>query len=218
MADQLTEEQIAEFKEAFSLFDKDGDGTITTKELGTVMRSLGQNPTEAELQDMINEVDADGNGTIDFPEFLTMMARKMKDTDSEEEIREAFRVFDKDGNGYISAAELRHVMTNLGEKLTDEEVDEMIREADIDGDGQVNYEAEVRGEGRCAPPRSPENTPAIKQSCQPAAPEDRQLCSLAGRPLPLPMVTWLAPSHLCCLCACLPPRPPACPHAPQRRA
>ena len=81
-----------------------------------------------------------GNGTIDFPEFLTMMARKMKDTDSEEEIREAFRVFDKDGNGYISAAELRHVMTNLGEKLTDEEVDEMIREADIDGDGQVNYE------------------------------------------------------------------------------
>ncbi|MGH0174411.1 UNVERIFIED_CONTAM: hypothetical protein FKN15_010095, partial [Acipenser sinensis] len=131
---------LSEFKEAFSLFDKDGDGTITTKELGTVMRSLGQNPTEAELQDMINEVDADGNGTIDFPEFLTMMARKMKDTDSEEEIREAFRVFDKDGNGYISAAELRHVMTNLGEKLTDEEVDEMIREADIDGDGQVNYE------------------------------------------------------------------------------
>lgn len=88
MADQLTEEQIAEFKEAFSLFDKDGDGTITTKELGTVMRSLGQNPTEAELADMINEVDADGNGTIDFPEFLTMMARKMKDTDSEVRARQ----------------------------------------------------------------------------------------------------------------------------------
>ena len=63
-ADQLTEEQIAEFKEAFSLFDKDGDGTITTKELGTVMRSLGQNPTEAELQDMINEVDADGKHNL----------------------------------------------------------------------------------------------------------------------------------------------------------
>merc|ERR1711896_84486 len=120
--------------EAFSLFDKDGDGTITTKELGTVMRSLGQNPTEAELQDMINEVDADGNGTIDFPEFLSLMARKMRDTDTEEELIEAFKVFDRDGNGLISAAESRHVMTNLGEKLTDEEVDEMIKEADVDGD------------------------------------------------------------------------------------
>jgi calmodulin len=124
-AEQLTEEQIAEFREAFALFDKDGDGSITTKELGVglrglivfiyvlVMRSLGQNPTEAELQDMINEVDADGNGTIDFPEFLTMMARKMKDTESEDEIREAFKVFDKDGNGFISAEELRHVFILL---------------------------------------------------------------------------------------------------------
>jgi calmodulin len=79
------------------------------------MRSLGQNPTEAELQDMINEVDANGDGVIDFPEFLTMMIRKMRNTDSEEEIKEAFRVFDKDGNGYISAAELRHAMMNMGE-------------------------------------------------------------------------------------------------------
>ena len=92
----------------------DGDGQITAKELGTVMRSMRQNPTEAELQDMINEVDADGSGTIDFPEFLTMMARKMPDTDSEEEIKEAFKVFDRDGDGYISAAELRHVMAHLG--------------------------------------------------------------------------------------------------------
>lgn len=102
------------------------------------MRSLGQNPSESELQDMINEVDADNNGTIDFPEFLTMMARKMKDTDSEEEIREAFKVFDRDNNGFISAAELRHVMTSIGEKLTDDEVDEMIREADQDGDGRID--------------------------------------------------------------------------------
>ena len=76
-ADQLTEEQIAEFKEAFSLFDKDGDGTITTKELGTVMRSLGQNPTEAELQDMINTFDDDGTGLIEFTEFLCLMATKV---------------------------------------------------------------------------------------------------------------------------------------------
>nr|XP_002160750.3 calmodulin-A isoform X1 [Hydra vulgaris] len=136
----LSEEQIAEFKDAFALFDKDNDGAISSKELGAVMKSLGQNPTEAELQDMVNEVDTDGNGTIDFSEFLTAMARKVKETDSEEEVKEAFRIFDKDGDGYISAAELRVVMTNLGERMTDEEVDEMIREADIDGDGQINYE------------------------------------------------------------------------------
>jgi calmodulin len=144
MANPLTEEQIAEFREAFSLFDRDGDGSITTKELATVIRSLGQNPTEAEIQDMINEVDTDGNGTIDFREFLDLMAHKIKDLDSDEELREAFKVFDKDQNGYISAAELRHVMINLGEKLTEEEVELMIKEADTDGDGQVNYEEFVR--------------------------------------------------------------------------
>ena len=80
------------------------------------MRSIGQSPTEAELQDMINENDGDGSGNIDFPEFLTMMARKTKESGSEEEIREAFRVFDKDGNGFILAAELRHIMINLAER------------------------------------------------------------------------------------------------------
>jgi len=140
MADYLSEEQISDFKNAFSSFDPSGNGTITTKELGSVLRALSQNPTDAELQDMINDVDADGSGTIEFPEFLQMMSRKIRDTESEEEIRESFRVFDKDGNGFISSTELRHVMNNLGEALTDEEVEEMIRAADIDGDGQVNYE------------------------------------------------------------------------------
>jgi calmodulin len=77
-------------------------------------------------------------------EFLSLMARKMKSSDSEEDIREAFKVFDKDGNGFIDASELKHVMTNLGEKLTEEEVNEMIKEADTDGDGQINYEEFVK--------------------------------------------------------------------------
>ena len=142
MADQFTKEQIDEFKDGFIIFDKDNNGSITSKELGVVMRSVGENPTEEELQEMIDEVDANGNGTIEFPEFLTMM--KAKDTDREKEIQEAFRFFDKDGNGFISAAELGQVVASLGEKITEEEVDKMIQEADTDGDGQVNYEEFVR--------------------------------------------------------------------------
>ena len=107
MADQLTEEQIAEFKEAFSLFDKDGDGTITTKELGTVMRSLGQNPTEAELQDLVSQAEADQGATITLTQFLGIMARRLEDSQADEDLREAFKVFDKDGDGRISAEEFK---------------------------------------------------------------------------------------------------------------
>ncbi|KAJ1898142.1 hypothetical protein LPJ66_001750, partial [Kickxella alabastrina] len=89
-------------------------------------------------------VDKDGNGTIEFAEFLTLMARQYNTGDDEEELKEAFRVFDKDGDSFISASELRHVMTSLGEKLTTEEVNEMINEADVDGDGQINYEEFVK--------------------------------------------------------------------------
>jgi calmodulin len=94
----------------------DGNGEITVSELDTVMRSLGQFPTEAELRAMIEEVDADGNGVIDFQEFSAMMARKMRENDSEEEIKEAFKTFDRDGNGYISAGELKFVMATHGRR------------------------------------------------------------------------------------------------------
>ena len=123
----LTEDKINEFKEAFKIFDKDKVGYIITKELGDIMKILGQIPSEVELQDMINEVDIDGNGTIDFKEFLGLMARKMRDNDSEEELIEAFKIFDRDGNGLISNVELQHVMTSLGENVTMDEVDEMIK-------------------------------------------------------------------------------------------
>ena len=120
MVENLTDEKIMEFKAAFELFDKDRNGKITSKELGTVMRGLGQNPTEEELKQMIREVDLDGNGTIDFKEFLCLMVKKMKDTDTEEELLEAFKVFDRDGNGFITSHELRNIMNSLGEGLSPE--------------------------------------------------------------------------------------------------
>jgi len=179
MADQLIEEQIAEFKETFALFDEDKDGLLALVDLGKMLNALGQNPTELDLQNMMEDVDMEGEendavvehhpvkktfpwsratsavgkqyvashrpmGKIDFPSFLSLMAKKMKDGDTEEELIEAFKVFDRDEDGFISAHELRLSMMNLGEKLTDAEVDEMIREADMDGDGQINYDEFVK--------------------------------------------------------------------------
>ncbi|KAL4237816.1 hypothetical protein ACF0H5_002528 [Mactra antiquata] len=135
----LTEEQIAEFREAFSLFDKDGDGTMTTKELGTVMRSFGLDPSQRELQEMVAEVDVDGNGEIDFDEFLMMMAKKLNDVDHEAEMKEAFEIFDRENNGFITHADLKFVMCQLGEKLTDEEVSEMLKEADVSERGKITW-------------------------------------------------------------------------------
>jgi calmodulin len=109
----------------------DGDGTISTKDLGTVMCSFEQNLTEAEVQDMINEHRAGGNGKIGFPEFLNMMSHSEGEAAEEESLKEAFNMFDKDGDGYINAAELRHVLTNLlSEEYSDEQIDEMIQAND----------------------------------------------------------------------------------------
>lgn len=114
-------------------------GTIDAEELGTVLRSLGNQPTDEEVEDMIKEADKDGNGTIDFAEFIEMMPTQERDDNAEDEMLEAFRVFDTDGNGSITADELRQIFVNLGEKLTEDEIADMIEEADTDGDGEINY-------------------------------------------------------------------------------
>ncbi|KAI8612208.1 calmodulin [Chytriomyces sp. MP71] len=144
MTSQLSEQQISEFQEAFQLFDQDGDGQISTTEIGTVIRSLGQNISQKELQELIKEVDASKKGSVDFGEFLTMMARKLKDGDNAGDIKEAFRMFDPDGKGYIVAKDLRHVLTNMGEKLKPEEVDEMIRDAGADANGNIQFDDFMR--------------------------------------------------------------------------
>ncbi|XP_052767257.1 neo-calmodulin-like [Mya arenaria] len=139
MSDIFTEEQLEEYKETFSLFDKEGDGTIATNELGTVLRALGQHPTEADLSDLISTLEVEGHATVEFPAFLNILAKIIKDTDPETELTEAFKLFDKENTGNISNADLRRIMTTYGEVLNDEEVEEMIKEADTDGDGIVDY-------------------------------------------------------------------------------
>ncbi|KAI8141172.1 hypothetical protein BJV82DRAFT_179078 [Fennellomyces sp. T-0311] len=104
------------------------------------MKSLNMEAGELQLKDMIREVDADGSGSIDFKEFLSMLTRQKNSVDRNQELAETFKVFDVDGNGVISANELRDVMNSIGEKITQAELEQMIQEADINGDGNINYE------------------------------------------------------------------------------
>ncbi|XP_037367380.1 calmodulin-like protein 5 [Talpa occidentalis] len=144
MADQLPSEQVAEFKEAFTRFDTDGDGKINVQELGAVMQALGKNVSEEELKEIIARVDTDGDGAISFQEFLAEMAKRMKAGGSEMELREIFKVFDQNGDGHISVDELKQAMVKIGQPMSQEDLDMMIQQADVDKDGQVNYEEFVK--------------------------------------------------------------------------
>ena len=140
----ISEEQRKELQDVFDQFDKDKDGKISGLELGNAMVSMGQNPTEEEINEMMREVDLNQDGKIDFDEFMILMTRRSPDTQTEEEVINAFRVFDKEGNGLIASSELKHIMMTIGDKMTEEEADEMVNEADIDEDGMINYEEFVR--------------------------------------------------------------------------
>ncbi|KAI8589219.1 centrin-1 [Geranomyces variabilis] len=140
----LTSDQKQEIREAFDLFDTDGSGTIDTKELKVAMRALGFEPKKEELKKMVAEVDRTGSGVIDFNDFLELMTSKMSEKDTREEIVKAFRLFDDDDTGKISFKNLKRVAKELGENLTDEELQEMIDEADRDGDGEISQEEFLR--------------------------------------------------------------------------
>ncbi|KAL2299697.1 hypothetical protein Nmel_012542, partial [Mimus melanotis] len=140
-----------EFKAAFDIFVLGAeDGCISTKELGKVMRMLGQNPTPEELQEMIDEVDEDGSGTVDFDEFLVMMVRCMKDDSkgkTEEELSDLFRMFDKallswhrNADGYIDLEELKIMLQATGETITEDDIEELMKDGDKNNDGRIDYD------------------------------------------------------------------------------
>lgn len=106
-----------------------------------MLRALGQSPTEAEVQDIIAEVDVDGTGKLDFPEFLAMVAGRLRDTDIVTEVEAAFDAFDKDGDGQVNAEDLHTRAAELGDKISMEDVREMVREADLDGDGKISKDS-----------------------------------------------------------------------------
>lgn len=140
----LTIQQIEEYKCAFKLFDKNGNGKISANELSAVLKCLNCDASDDEISDMINEVNGLETGEISLESFLRLMESKLENVDFEDELREAFRVFDNNNSGYISSARLKHVMECLGEDVTTKDAEDMIREADIDKDGIVNFEDFVK--------------------------------------------------------------------------
>jgi calmodulin len=136
----LNESQIADFRVAFNLFDKEAKGEIPTSLLGTVMKNLGHNLKPEQLEECIEAVDGDGSGFIDFDEFLALMAKKTKEAEDEQELREAFRVFDKNNRGVIDVSDLKIIFNALDPDMPEEEIDQIIQEVDEDGSGTVDFE------------------------------------------------------------------------------
>lgn len=126
--------QIQEFKEAFNMIDQTKDGLIDKEDLHEILGSLGKDPTEVYLNDMINAAP----GPINFTMFLTMFGEKLNGTDPEDVIRNAFACFDEDGTGFIHEDRLRELLTTMGDRFSDEDVDEIFREAPIKN-GNFDY-------------------------------------------------------------------------------
>ncbi|KAI1093006.1 hypothetical protein F5B19DRAFT_491775 [Rostrohypoxylon terebratum] len=124
------------YKEAFSLFDKRGNGRVSLESLGDLLRACGQNPTLAEIRDLERNV----GGDFDFETFSKILNRPggFRDPGEPDEYCRGFQVFDKDMTGFIGVGQLKYILTNLGEKMTDEEVDELLKAVDTSS-GQVNY-------------------------------------------------------------------------------
>jgi Ca2+-binding EF-hand superfamily protein len=136
----LTEDDIEEIKEAFDLFDADGSGSVQPRELKNAMTSLGFEAKNATLFHVISDLDKDGSGEIEFEEFLGMMSSQMSEHVSKEEIRSIFILFDSEKTNTINIKNLKKIARDLGETCEDEELLDMIRKADSDGDGQVTFE------------------------------------------------------------------------------
>ncbi|KAJ0051992.1 hypothetical protein Pint_03094 [Pistacia integerrima] len=130
-----------ELRRVFQMFDRNGDGKITKKELNDSLQNLGIFIPDGDLVQMIDKIDTNGDGFVDIDEFGALYQTIMNEKDEEEDMKEAFNVFDQNGDGYITVDELRSVLASLGLKQgrTLEDCKRMIKKVDVDGDGMVDY-------------------------------------------------------------------------------
>jgi calmodulin len=154
----ITEEKYDDYKDSFDYFDKDKSGDINIKELAALFRSMGQTVSDGELKLLIDDIDKSGDGEISFYEFMNLMVNKIERHESEsnhentkpndipddDEIIKAFEVFDVDKSGTLNKIELRYILTSIGDKFTDAEVDDIFRQADLDGSGEIDYKEFIK--------------------------------------------------------------------------
>lgn len=141
--DDLDKEQVRLLKNAFDAFDQEKKGCIDTTMVGTILSMLGHQLDDKMLKEIIDEVDADGSGELEFEEFVTLAARFLVEEDAEamqQELKEAFRLYDKEGNGYITTDVLREILRELDETVSKDDLDQMIEEIDSDGSGTVDFD------------------------------------------------------------------------------
>ena len=144
MFNDLYKNKAEEYKKIFELHSKGEDGNVNTQELANIFKAINIDASDEEIKEIIKKMDLEGKKQINYEEFLTIINQKEKDVDEEEEVLKAFKVFDKDGNGFININELKDIMLNIGNNWSENEINEMLGEADIDMDGYINYEEFVR--------------------------------------------------------------------------
>jgi calmodulin len=144
MLGKIPKDKEQEIKSIFEKYDSNEDGFVNTSELANIIKSINTDISEEELLELLQEVELEVNGEINFEKFVSIVNRREYDVDTEEELLNAFKIFDKEGNGLINLDELKHIMLKVGKNLSESEIDEMLKDADIDMDGFINYEEFIR--------------------------------------------------------------------------
>ncbi|CAF1110565.1 unnamed protein product [Rotaria sordida] len=137
---KLSNHQIKELRDTFNLFDRDRSGTISSSELQQVLTALNFKPTDSLLRKIMKEMDIDGNGTIEFEEFIRVMGSVYERKFTENEMRQAFKCFDTDNSGYITVEELRKVLRQLNQNISEQRIIDALAQIDIDHDGKISFE------------------------------------------------------------------------------